>query len=73
MGNNSFDLGVKGGTMVSPVWCWEINQGSRRQGRIPEVDLPPIGIIDGYLPATRFLTILSPNIHSLIRLLKKYR
>lgn len=30
----------------------EINQGSRRQERILEADLLPIGIADEYLPAT---------------------
>lgn len=33
-------------TVISPVSCWEISEGSR-------VDLSPIGTIDEYLPAAR--------------------
>lgn len=50
--------------MVSPVWHWKINEGSRRQGHILGVDMSPIEIIDEYLPAYLLPQFL-PNYHIL--------
>lgn len=45
-------MGLDGETIVSRTWCWEINRGSPTQGRIPEVNMSPIGIIHELLPST---------------------
>lgn len=39
------------GEIDSPIWYWEMNQGSLRQGHIAEVDLSSIGLVHEYLPA----------------------
>lgn len=39
--------------MVFPVWYLEINQGSQRQGRVSEIDVTPIGVMDEYLLGTQ--------------------